>query len=225
MKERPIIFSAPMVRAILSGTKTQTRRIAKVPAGMSLTGYARDYGHGAWTWHLAALSPPDEWVTLNCPFGSANDRPWVRETFARQARFAGAPERDFIYRADGEQPEPALLDENLNPILTKGGKLASSWISAIRMPRRASRIVLEVIGVRVERVQHINENDAIAEGVERTVIGDAWRRYADEETEAVGLPPCTSARDSYRSLWERINGDGSWGENPWVWVIEFRGAA
>lgn len=94
------------------------------------------------------------------------------------------------------------------------------------MCRWASRITLEITGVRVERLQDISEADAVAEGVERTVTGDGWRRYcADPEQEAAGLTPCATAVDSYRSLWEQINGPGTWDANPWVWAVEFRRVA
>lgn len=90
------------------------------------------------------------------------------------------------------------------------------------MPRKACRIHLEVTGMRVERLHAITEEDAIAEGVERTVTGDGWRWYADEASELSGLPPRMSAVDSYRTLWEHLGGQGSWGLNPWVWSVEFR---
>ena len=93
---------------------------------------------------------------------------------------------------------------------------------SIFMPRWASRILLEVVSIHVERLNDISGEDPIAEGIERTVTGNGWRRYSDPETEAAGLPPFKYPRHSYRSLWEHINGAGSWDKNPWVWVVEFK---
>lgn len=95
---------------------------------------------------------------------------------------------------------------------------------SIHMPRWASRILLEITAVRVERLQDISEADAQAEGVERVVAGVGWRRYCDPDSEEVGVPPCGDARRSFRSLWKFINGDESWSANPWVWVVEFKRA-
>ncbi|MGZ4992589.1 MAG: hypothetical protein ACXV8U_03170 [Methylobacter sp.] len=90
------------------------------------------------------------------------------------------------------------------------------------MPRFVSRISLEITGIRVERLQDISEIDAIAEGIERTITGDGWRRYADKDTESAGIYPCVTEIESYRSLWESLNGIESWNANPWVWVVEFK---
>lgn len=121
-----------------------------------------------------------------------------------------------FYRAD-YWDDPHGMDGEKSP----EGKYRT-WIPSIHMFRSASRILLEIISVRVERLQEISPSDSIAEGIERTVTGDGWRRYSDPETEAVGLPPCQCPRHSYRSLWEHINGETSWDENPWVWVVEFK---
>jgi len=89
------------------------------------------------------------------------------------------------------------------------------------MPRKLSRILLEIVAVRVERLHDISEADAQAEGVERVVVGNGWRRYSDLDSEEAGMPPCVDARSSFRSLWAKINGEASWNDNPWVWAIEF----
>ena len=86
----------------------------------------------------------------------------------------------------------------------------------------AMSALLEITGVRVERLHEISEADAQAEGVERVVAGAGWRRYCDPDSEEVGVPPCGDARRSFRSLWKFINGDESWNANPWVWVVEFK---
>ena len=103
------------------------------------------------------------------------------------------------------------------------GTHVAPWRPSIHMPRWASRITLEITDIRVERLQEISEDDAKAEGVEPWVIGDGWREYGlPPDVEAAGTHPLRSARDSFASLWESINGPGSWKANPWVWVIEFR---
>lgn len=187
MKERPILFSAPMVRAILDGTKTQTRRVVKDR-------------------HIDAAPPACffQWLRERCTYGKPGDRLWVRETW--QAFFddevpadrprgprhtMGIPARpdrkSFVfYRADG--PGPVHRDG-----------YAARWMPSIHMPRKYSRITLEVTGVRVERLQDISHADAMAEGM---ALDDAIYDYS--------------------RLWEQINGTGSWDANPWVWVIEFQ---
>lgn len=195
MKERPILFSAPMVRAILDGSKTQTRRIV---GGHSI----RQPGV------FIGLTGPDaeqinfdtesaEWYCdggfwhKRCPYGQPGDRLWVRETFT-----ATRDREAILYRAD-----PFYAD-------MPRGDLGRDWdwTPSIHMPRWASRILLEVVGVRVERLQDISEDDAIAEGCQ-------WDEDDNHEVDPVSM---------YRELWEQINGAGSWDANPWVWVVEFR---
>jgi len=211
MKERPILFSAPMVRAILAGTKTQTRRVVKPQPGpyqwieecvgggwVVIADGEPTCGSGVWDTRERAY----QWQ-IKSPF-ARGDELWVRETHSLSTTMMLDQCVWVWYWADG------------NP--THG-----DWTRprpSIHMPRWASRILLEVTSVRVERLQDISDADAIAEGVERVVVGEGWRRYHDDEV--VGLPPCATARDSYRALWEQINGPGSWDANPWVWVVKFR---
>lgn len=193
MKERGMIFNGEMVRAILDGRKTQTRRIMKnQPAGdypdtpaliRSVDGGFQWYGHYG------------ESSIFNCPFGAVGDRIWVRETWAD----AGASAPDLkLYRANYPAHVPTHY-ENVPP--------ASDirWTPSIHMPRWASRITLEIAGVRVERLNDISECDAKAEGAptECCVIGD--KHFL-----------------GFRSLWKSIYGDESWRSNPLVWVIEFK---
>lgn len=183
MKERPILFSAPMVRAILDGTKTQTRRVVKSRPDKNMgprcvllpNELAGEVNAGDYT---------------NCPYGQPGDRLWVRETFHT------VDGHRAFYRAD----------YNHNP---KGDKEHGIvWTPSIHMPRWASRIALEVTGVRAEPLQDISDADVESEGIQEIV---------DAGIDHDGWP-----RDAYRALWEQINGPGSWSANPWVWVIEFK---
>lgn len=182
MKERPIIFSGPMVRAILDGRKTQTRRIVNPQPDCGLTSLA-----------TTTIAMKEGRYSIFCPYGQPGDRLWVRETFrifdsqaecacyddCRCAQLHGAP----IYRADYP------CDED-------------PWKPSIHMPRWASRITLEITGVRVERLNGISEDDACEEGV--------------------NLMDWNCGRVAFKSLWKSINGRSSWEENPWVWGVEFK---
>lgn len=187
MKERPILFSGPMVRAILDSSKTQTRRVVKPRKDLSVG---------------CMLAPHELAGEANCgdysnsPYGQPGDRLWVRETFMQETQFEPCAVR---YRATDE---PFVLGP---PI----GNIAKDWRPSIHMPRWASRITLELTGVRVERLQDISEADATAEGVD----------YDPEDCPFAGV---RTAVHAYRNLWDKINGAGSWDANPWVWVIEFR---
>lgn len=200
MAERPILFSAPMVRAILDGTKSQTRRLFKhqpdehhwqaIPEyrlersemvtidGRRAVKFAHSIPHNP------VSDDASRWIC--CPYGAPSDRLWVRETWAP----TGEPGR-ALYRSDFPD-----------------GPLSIKFRPSIHMPRRFSRITLEVADVRVERLQGISYEDLAAEGIQEII---------DAGVDHDGWP-----RDAYRSLWESINGAGSWDENPWVWVIEFR---
>ena len=220
MREMPILFSAPMVRALLSGEKTQTRRAMKLKPHQQIE--ERDDGT-PWPWMHDGERDADAW--LSCPYGQPGDRLWVRETFQyRGASYDGEGLEDSEwFRCYGKGGAP----DNWDPMYPAGWKPSrhmsvramtepadqedgvTSWITkkipSIHMPRWASRITLEVTSVRVERLQDISEADAAAEGV-----------HTD--------PDCP-AYDAYQALWEQINGKGSWDANPWVWVIDFRRAA
>ena len=209
MKERPILFSAPMVRAILEGQKTQTRRIVKLPRGRD-SFVMLDHGNGWWPYQS------DDGETELCddgcehpypsPYGQLGDRMWVRETW----QHANSPHGPYetgctcFYRAD-YWDDPHGMDGEKSP----EGKYRT-WIPSIHMPRAASRISLEVVHVRVERLQAIKHVDCIAEG---TPGGHG---------SIPGYPCAATPREHYRHIWESINGRGSWDANPWVWVVEFK---
>lgn len=206
MTERPILFSAPMVRALLDGAKTQTRRPVKwrgVTAGlnMSFTGLAAN--KGCREWFLVSRGQGACWEDRSagtpCPYGEPGERLWVRETCRERD-----PDQDGMtwdYRADhGRGEDPCGVP----------------WRPSIHMPRRASRITLELTDVRIERLREISRADAIAEGISE-FVGGWWCKYEDDLQRAGATP-----QEGYRHLWERINGQGSWEVNPFVWVLEFR---
>jgi hypothetical protein len=194
MKGRPILFSAPMVRAILNGTKRQTRRVVKEPDNGSTTTVEPND-----EWPLYYCDEIGTWHERPCPYGQAGDRLWVRETFA--------------YDVSEMQP----CDVNGNPTCCEAFRYRATcdveegpWSPSIHMPRRASRIDLEITDIRAERLQSIPDGDIHEEGV-NCPIG-----YLDyEDTTEV-------ARNFFRELWVSINGAGSWKANPWVWVVCFK---
>ena len=189
MKERPIIMRADDVRAILAGTKTQTRRIAKLSS-------AGRVERGGRNWHV---DDPD--AAFACPYGQPGDRLWVRESL-RFVRVGENYHEHAVYAADGVRVPrcPDLLPQFCDGMAFG---LARS-VPSIHMPRWASRITLEITGVRVERLQDISAADAWAEGI--------------------AYSPDVDPVHAYRELWEQINGPGSWDANPFVWVVEFRRA-
>jgi hypothetical protein len=195
IKERPILFSAPMVRAILEDRKTVTRREAKKRAALDClaTGFEPAF--------LALPGNADL-----CPYGRPGDRLWVRETcFINDYRETNVPEEEraeteIVYRAD---PLPCW----------EGEEREIRWRPSIHMPRWASRILLEINAVRVERLQDISRADIRAEGLQcppELASDDVSPNYRDWYPAA------------WRELWESINGADSWTTNPWVWVVEFK---
>jgi hypothetical protein len=240
MKERPILFSAAMVRAILSTTKTQTRRVLKQATGPSLSVGMSDDDSGvaelSWLWGDGPGYDVNETIKrVPCPYGQPGDRLWVREAWRVEALINNLAPREMVlsgasivYEADNK-PQPWQ------------GKLRPSMF----MPRAASRITLEVTGVRVQRLQEISEADAIAEGCEPIPFpGPWWQGYRRDEdgelhhqqttgetppdwmVEPKRMKPMAhldrSARDAFRQVWLQINGLESWDANPWVWCVSFR---
>lgn len=229
MKERGMIFNAEMVRAILDGRKTQTRRIMKPQPEPCPRG-------GHW-WPSNAfktmLHVEDEmqngkggWGGLvgdACPFGDVGDRIWVRETFQGPLvheelfeEYSAYPEKfetpEYCeYAADGGvRPEYCDLDDNPR----------HGWRPSIHMPRWASRILLEITNVRVERLNAISEEDAEAEGIDMEALYDSQDCYdCIADNNMTGRPTVTGA---FKYLWESIYGEESWKANSWVWVISFK---
>jgi len=193
VKERPILFNGAMVRALLDGSKTQTRRVFKTTNGG--------------VWPNQNDLPGMRQILRSCPYGQPGDRLWVREAWCGEVDGDTSQliynddgnTYKCLYRADGHH---VVLDDGDGFTKTrKDGSEASPWKPSIHMPRWASRITLEITGVRVERLQDISETDALAEGI-------------DQDT-------CVPVA-MYRDLWEQINGFSSWDKNPWVWVVEFK---
>ena len=196
-----------MVNAILYGRKTQTRRVVKQPRGWPQKSHCDPFGMlpAVWWWKGGRN---DEGVRQECPYGQLGDRLWVRESFW------DCGSKDGVYYCAEEPNKPDW-----------GVKKRPS----IHMPRWASRITLEIVGVRVERLQKISNQDVIAEGIfaVRNKEWDIanfpeWKRDFDDAVARGEKPPVgPSPRLAFSKLWESINGPGSWEVNPWVWVIEF----
>lgn len=219
MKERPILFSAPMVRAILAGTKTQTRRAVKPQPEVSEQGNLC----GAWLSRPLGglLLPKVGDIAMHCPYGKPGDRLWVREAFRFLNSFdADSPAAIGVKCISAGYPKPWA------PIQYKADGNRDNWLAVctppadmptpgklrpgIHMPRWASRILLEVTAVRVERLHDISQADCIAEGA------------TGGHGSIAGYPYAATPDEHYRRIWEQINGAGAWDVNPWVWVIEFR---
>ena len=206
MKERPILFSAPMVRAILEGKKTQTRRAVKP---------RKDVVFGCLMQPHELAGEVNSGIFENCPYGQPGDRLWVRENF--QPLFADGIENhwetDWKTGKGYSISYPAT--DGVQEFFNLDDELSSSCKPSIHMPRWASRISLEITGVRVERLADLSKDDAMSEGI--VIQTDGGFGLADSTHYNFCDPT-----DSFASLWESINGAGSWEANPWVWVVEFR---
>lgn len=229
MKSRPILFSAPMVRALLDGSKTQTRRIVKPqpvpnngqPEHLEFIGSGGFRAHMWEPWSLGHPRPGYEHVAHCCPYGQPGDRLWVRETTidVEEHGYVGPV---FVESDEGR----ATLDGGLGQPddFAEVEPYQLKKRPSIFMPRSMSRITLEIVSVRVERLQDISEADAKAEGLFRFEYGGqvSWRDYSLSDEWAAVSPMLENPIDSYRTLWESINNPGSWAANPWVWVVEFK---
>lgn len=181
-KDKPILFSGEMVRAILSDRKTITRRIVK----------PQPFDVGWWDGSYKACRSEHEmpcYQPIQCPYGKQGDTLWVRETFYPSPN--DRPTFCGFYRATDSERKVR-------------------WIPSIHMPRWASRITLEIIDVRVERLQEISEEDAKAEGC------------CGGNCSIPNYPFSATPREHFRYLWESIYGKDSWNLNPWLWVLSFR---
>lgn len=220
MKERPILFSGPMVRAILEGRKTQTRRIVKdqdrfrsyeertTDDGCFFITFDGYHGGGGESCTRAMLAE------RYCPHGAPGDRLWVRETWSQDGRGGVEPngEEAVYYRAD-------MVSEDI---------WQGFWRPSIYMPRWASRIDLEIEDVEVQRLHDISEDDVEREGIccAQCQNSGSIRTY-DSDGYLVGdnCPSCTDSdtmKPKFETLWNSIHGKNAWDANPWVWVISFK---
>ncbi len=216
MTERGMIFNAEMVRAILDGSKTQTRRIMKLQPESNQFGLLRisdstkrsDIGKYHWS-ESNSTGIHARSALFSCPFGIVGDRIWVRETWAEAG--VNAPELQ-LYRANYPDHVPSSY-ENL--------KSAEEirWRPSIHMPRWASRITLEITNLGVQRLQSISQNDAAREGLVRL---PASGRYCINQGDQYFGGTSHDAIEVFSWLWSSIYGAESWQANPWVWVIEFK---
>jgi len=221
MKERPILFKAEMVRALLDGSKTQTRRICKPAEKASLSrvipAYKSDDGEQRPPYITPGWFGDEEGnVLFYSPYGQTGDRLWVKETHLYVGPGSGSDLPDYV--AEARNPVNHTPDNCW--YRADGDDVDVTWKPSIHMFRGLSRILLEIVNVRVERLQDISEEDALAEGVSD---GD-WIEHKGKMTHfnVVVSKNAATAREAYCALFESINGSGSWDANPWVWVVEFR---
>lgn len=217
VEEKSILFNAEMVKAVLGGRKTQTRRAIMVGRGVPLS------EDGAWQWSPKVCLPdeygPREGVwwsvgnghAFKCPFGKAGDRLWVRESFFVQP--------GIWQRHHGPQPVEYSADVDDRAQLEDYDRKPS-----IHMPRWASRLTLGIVEVRAQKLQDLADSDAVAEGIER--VGgrhclSPWRNYR-KGVEGEMSMDCSCPRRSFMTLWESIHGKGAWEANPWVWATTFK---
>lgn len=240
--ERPILFSAPMVRAILDGRKTVTRRLVKPQPTWGSHGENGDSSLfcASWKGRLLGVDGAREWFMTQCPYGQPGDHLGVREPWrvpaslddlsgkqiAEKCLDAGyrKPWCPTQYEADGARTSQREWHEF-------GSKLGESTPGRYRharfMPRWASRLTLEVTGVRVERLQEISEADCFAEGLQCMEQRDEDGRRTGRLcalNEWLGTDPSAwdEPRNAFRDLWSSLNGTSSWDANPWLWVVSFR---
>ena len=215
MKERPIIFNAPMVRAILEGRKTQTRRVVKPQPnrGSELTRMQDGYADGFIRAVFAQDDEPNAYG-IRCHYGERGDRLWCKETWCVGNPFDNISPSNLPGLNDGTR---WAVDYAANPKRVWHQDYQGKWRPSIHMPRWASRITLEITAVRVERLQDISEEDAEAEGVYE-YIGEP---QVECDGQVLHFPDASFVR-GYLSVWESIHGPGSWAANPFVWVLEFK---
>jgi hypothetical protein len=214
-KERPILFSTPMVQAILEGRKTMTRRIVKPQPSLKM-------GVGKWIKNKNIQMIGDQSVVINymeqnSPYGVPGDVLWVREKFAARDCDTAIHKVTIEYAAS-EGEKHYIFPKKSMKIIQKPLHAAAKYQPSIHMPKDACRIKLLIKSIRVERLQEITRKDAKAEGIERITIegkGSGYKVYGDNSDITA------SEEFSFYTLWESINGLGSWEANPWVWVIEF----
>lgn len=210
MKEIPILFSTPMVQAILDGRKTMTRRMTGLdqvnedPDAIEFVRF-QEYKDGSYR-AIFQHELADEPGSVKCPYGKSGDLLWVRETW-RKSDF---PEADGIYEFKANMPNP-------DAAWNKG-----IWKPCIHMPKAAARIWLQVEEIRVERLREISQEDAIAEGMKFNRLFDEWGGVVKHPTVEDHFRWYSNPADAFNNLWITINGMESFKSNPWVWVVKFK---
>lgn len=211
MKETGLMFKAPLVRAILEGRKTQTRRVLKPQPAPNHphdggTKWVLERGLHVPVGSVGHLSVREK-MGLRCPMGQPGDRIYVRETWANGIHALAAEREEdgpFVYAADGD--------------LAVQGRLGERWKPAIHMPKYAARIWLEITGVRVERLQDMSKADAVRDGGLHQL--PATGRYVVNQGDQYFGMASHDPRELFQEIWESTGGD--WAVNPWVWVIDFK---
>lgn len=239
VKERPISFNGDMIRALIreyqnpDQYKTQTRRTRGLDRFNNFPASLTEKG-----WEILEFinDEANKWVAISndesgefpdifnpwikCPYGKIGDHLWVRETFFEVYNDRFQPTGKYCYAAT-HQGYVNVLDDDGGIKINKDGSDASPWKSCTHMPRKASRILLEITEIRIERLQEITRGAARREGIEHITTDEydflgLWKDYTGKSS---GF---RSEKDSFFSLWEKINGPGSVELNPWVWVIKFK---
>lgn len=239
MKERFVLLNSPMVQAVIEGTKTVTRRpLNPQPELFIQAGKHSTYKYRGGLYALELYTENSN-ILDKCPFGKIGDRLWIRETWAPVNLYG---EIAIAYKADGEvirvvenksfQDEEGLINYE-DPRLKNYSFSAwaddllsgveGNWKPSIHMPRWASRLLLEITNIKIERIQDISESDSLNEGIERVKVNcsrDGIKTsYKDYEVDGITR---NNPIDSFRTLWKKTYGAESWDLNSWVWVIEFK---
>lgn len=237
MKERPILFSAPMVRAILNGSKTQTRRVLKPQPD-----WLQEVSHcnyiGPFAYPIGYLGQQcgcplfidgrkDRHYGIRNHYGDLGDRLWVKETWTGTHYLEGN-DVHLVYSADGAERCIASPD---GYVLPKAAAKVGKWVTPLFMPRWASRITLEITDLRVQRLQEISEEDALAEGCSPHLVTEqdiADMQISDsaphiKELARILGPGQFTAKHQFSNLWDKINASKfPWKSNLWVWAISFK---
>ncbi|MEA3390594.1 MAG: hypothetical protein U9R64_15140 [Pseudomonadota bacterium] len=228
MADRPMLFSSPMVCALLEGRKAQTRRVLKLPGWAAKPPEFEEGEQG-----VAAICAETGCFAL-LPTPQIGDRLWVKETWRVSPEACegwnpddARPTGWIDYRARGSEERSAPnFDAVCRATFGKSGEIdwdcvPSDWRPSIFMPRWASRLTLNVTNVRVQRLNDCSEEDAIAEGIEARGVGCLWGWIDYLETNPNVTRHFADPRRSYASLWDHINGPGAWEANPWVVALSF----
>ena len=230
MKEVPILFSTEMVKAILKGRKTQTRRVVKPQPRPAISGLENKFDfdfkrHSARNVDAEDLNYALTGIIDNCPYGKVGDVLWVRESCCYVLRDHA---HDLLEGSRDNNQWVYKTSVHPDWMIYAKVKYGYKWKPSIHMPRAACRLLLEITDIKVERLHDITEEDAIAEGIlSRTnpsvnSFSKPFLTYYDYVNGGFATFGQTTAIESFRSLWHSINGAQSWKDNPWVWVIKFK---